>query len=352
MLWRIGDGSRVHVFHEKWIPGVFPLKETAQNQEFVDDSKVSSLIDMETREWNRQLIDQLISPWLAQRIKAIPLCQTLQEDCIVWRQSKDGNYSVKTGYQISWGSEFNGLRNLQNRSCSVMDLMCRVRNEGKSVEQFSVLAWFIWCRKNKSHFKEPCLSPEKLFEAAAKALAEFQVKKAESLPKQNPAIQKWHPPQTDTYKINYDGAVFTKSNEAGIGVVVRNEKGEVMASLAEKIGMPVGGVEVIEAMAARKAILLAVELGFHQCIIEGDSEIVFKALTEGVSNHSSFGHIIKDCKSIMASLRSCSFSHVRRQGNGVAHALAKRAKNSYPLLVWMEAVPPDISFLVHIGVIP
>ena len=50
--------------------------------------------------------------------------------------------------------------------------------------------------------------------------------------------------------------------------------------------------------------------------------------------------------------RTCSFSRVRRQGNGVVHALAKRAKNSYPLLVWMEVVPPGISYLVHIDVIP
>ena len=164
--------------------------------------------------------------------------------------------------QISWGSEFNGLRNLHHRPCSVSDLMCKVKHKVKSLEKFSVLAWFIWCRRNKSHFYEPCLAPEKLFEAASKSLVEFQVKKAESVPKQKPAILKWHPPSIDTYKINYDGTVFTESNEAGLGIVVRNEKGEVMASLAEKIGMPLGGVEVIEAMATRRAILLAVELGF------------------------------------------------------------------------------------------
>lgn len=88
-------------------------------------------------------------------------------------------------------------------------------------------------------------------------------------------------------------------------------------SLAEKIGMPSGGGEVIEAMVARREILLAVELGFQQCIIEGDSEIVFKALTEDVFVRSSFGHIIKDDKSIMVLLQTCSFSHVRRQGNEV-----------------------------------
>ena len=114
--------------------------------------------------------------------------------------------------------------------------------------------------------------------------------------------------------------MFTESDEAGLGVVARNQRGEVMASLAEKIGMQFGGVEVIEAMAVRREILLAVKLGFQNCIIEGDSEIVFKALMEGVSDRSSFGHIIKHCKSIMGSLRTCSLSHVRWQGNGVAHA--------------------------------
>ena len=93
--------------------------------------------------------------------------------------------------------------------------------------------------------------------------------------------------------------MFTELDEAGLGAVACNERGEVMASLAEKIGMPFGGVEVIEAMSARRAILLAVELGFQNCIIEGDSEIMFKALMEGVSDRSSFGHIIKDCKSLM-----------------------------------------------------
>ena len=31
-----------------------------------------------------------------------------------------------------------------------------------------------------------------------------------------------------------------------------------------------------------------------------------------------------------------------RQGNALADALAKRARLSSPLLVWMESVPPDL----------
>ena len=62
--------------------------------------------------------------------------------------------------------------------------------------------------------------------------------------------------------------------------------------------------------------------------------------------HSAMGVIIKDTMSIIGSLRTFSFSHTRRQGNCVTHALAERAIVSFPLLVWMEHVPTNISHVV------
>ena len=70
-----------------------------------------------------------------------------------------------------------------------------------------------------------------------------------------------------------------------------------MASLEEKITKP-DSVEVLEALAARRATIFAIELGLQRVIIEGDSEIFFKALSGECSNHSCVGHIIKDYKSI------------------------------------------------------
>ena len=78
------------------------------------------------------------------------------------------------------------------------------------------------------------------------------------------------------YKTNYDEAVFEGSEEAGIGVIVRNDRGEVLAALSEKIPY-LGSVVLVEVLAARRAIQFFMELGITQSIFEGDSKIVYKA---------------------------------------------------------------------------
>jgi len=57
----------------------------------------------------------------------------------------------------------------------------------------------------------------------------------------------------EMYKTNYDGVVFEDSKEAGIGVIVRNDRGEVLAALSEKIPYP-GSMVLVEVLAARRAV--------------------------------------------------------------------------------------------------
>ncbi|XP_030941499.1 uncharacterized protein LOC115966398 [Quercus lobata] len=151
------------------------------------------------------------------------------------------------------------------------------------------------------------------------------------------------------YKVNYDGAYFVDEEKAGIGVVVRNDLGQVVGSLAEKIEMP-STMEVLEAMAARRAMLFMEELGLRHAVFEGDSVLVVKALVGHCPDRSSIGHIIKDCKSLRGLFQTCFFSHVKRQGNKVAHALARRVRKFFPLSIWMESVPSDITYLVYVDV--
>ena len=104
--------------------------------------------------------------------------------------------------------------------------------------------------------------------------------------------------------------------------------------------------ELVEILAARRAVLFSCDSGFHNSVFEGDSTSVVKLLQDRCVSHSLGGHILKDIVSHLNSFQSCSFSHIGRQGNAVAHALAQRARFYFPLEVWMEFVPPAISHFV------
>ena len=76
MLWRVGDGSKIRVFHDNWIPRCFPTKSVPYTQDIEDDLNICLPIDQTINEWNEQMIDQKIAPFMAHKIKAIPLCRT------------------------------------------------------------------------------------------------------------------------------------------------------------------------------------------------------------------------------------------------------------------------------------
>ena len=48
-------------------------------------------------------------------------------------------------------------------------------------------------------------------------------------------VIKWVPPQAGCYKVNVDGAVFSKRKQVGMGVVVQDDAGQVIAKLCRKL---------------------------------------------------------------------------------------------------------------------
>ena len=127
--------------------------------------------------------------------------------------------------------------------------------------------------------------------------------------------------------------------------MLSSPRSRVIASLSQEITL-LGTIAQVEALAARRAMEFALEMGIIQAIVEGDSEIIFKDLINFEPSLGLHSHLIEDIK-LLASHFSCiNFSHVRCQGN-VVHTLARRAMLSLILLVWMENVPRDISNVVQ-----
>lgn len=131
------------------------------------------------------------------------------------------------------------------------------------------------------------------------------------------------------------------------GLVLLSEivREKIMVALSEKIQKP-QSIVALKMLAARIATLFARECGIQQSSFKGDSEFVINSLRHGELLHSSIGYFLKDTMSYVSSLQSFSFFHVGRHSNSVAHALAQGARLSFPIVVWMESVPPDINSFV------
>ena len=105
-----------------------------------------------------------------------------------------------------------------------------------------------------------------------------------------------------------------------------------MVSLSQKTTLPFTAIEV-EAMAALRALKLALETGFHQIILEGDLQILISALENNSHSLSNFGHIVKDIQYLAFCFLKIHYSHVRRHCNIVTHSLVRRAVSLYQMQV-------------------
>ena len=83
-------------------------------------------------------------------------------------------------------------------------------------------------------------------------------------------VSRWRCPPDGFVKINFDGVMFNESNMSGIGVVIRDNNGAILASCSEKLPQAYK-VDEIGALATLKALSFACELGFQSAILEGDS---------------------------------------------------------------------------------
>ncbi|KAL0430273.1 UNVERIFIED_CONTAM: hypothetical protein Sradi_0653300 [Sesamum radiatum] len=134
-------------------------------------------------------------------------------------------------------------------------------------------------------------------------------------------------PENGIIKLNYDGAIFSSSSEVGLGVIARDSAGACVwwkSARKRQVSEP----EMVEALAAREAVLLARQFGWRKIVLEGDSANIHHKLNSPQPDSSTTGTVIRDIKSLVSDFDLCCFSLVRRMANKVAHCLARKASVS------------------------
>ena len=76
--------------------------------------------------------------------------------------------------------------------------------------------------------------------------------------------------------------------------------------------------------------------------MEGDCLKVVQALKARESCNTQYGTVIEDMRNQGAPMQACHFQHVRREGNKLGHALARRAVSSIDFDVRVEDLPSDL----------
>jgi hypothetical protein len=85
--------------------------------------------------------------------------------------------------------------------------------------------------------------------------------------------------------------------------------------------------------------LAATYIGFESIELEGDAREIILALGSSAEADSIYGNMVSETRQMLESFPSWRVSHVRREGNTVAHLLAKFAFSLQSQHVWLNSCP-------------
>jgi hypothetical protein len=108
----------------------------------------------------------------------------------------------------------------------------------------------------------------------------------------------------------------------GAGIVARDHTGDCVFACRHQLH-GLRPPEEAEALALRRAVLLAQEEGFDQVIFASDCLSLVQRLNSSRMDRSSAGILVHGIKTMTNSFTSISFIHVKRNLNEAAHILAK-----------------------------
>ncbi|TXG63243.1 hypothetical protein EZV62_010237 [Acer yangbiense] len=134
----------------------------------------------------------------------------------------------------------------------------------------------------------------------------------------------WRPPEPEYYKINCDAAVNNNAGCIGLGIVIRDNGGFVLASCSLMLTAGFDAT-LAETMAIYRGLIFSRDCGLALCCLESDAAVVVKRISEGSHLDSVSGLILAEISTLITNLNVISVSHVPRLANNVAHGLAKFA---------------------------
>ncbi|XP_021815434.1 uncharacterized protein LOC110757975 [Prunus avium] len=159
---------------------------------------------------------------------------------------------------------------------------CELPSDARALSM--VVMWALWSNQNDVTWRSTRRRPHDLVQFVLQYMEEFRC--ANNQPTgchDSLGASCWSCPPSGTIKINFVGAFHTGSTGGGVGVVIRDENGQFLASLAKRV-LYANSAEHVECLAAREAVGFWRKMGGQSVIFEGDSlNTIQDVLSSGVN---------------------------------------------------------------------
>ena len=154
---------------------------------------------------------------------------------------------------------------------------------------------------------------------------------------------KWCPPMAGWVKLNTDGS-FAVNGTAGAGMVLRDDKGNVIYSACREL---FSCREILEAelCACMEGLSLAIQRSDLPVAIEMDSLVAIKLIQEQEKDGSIYASLVKEIRYLL-SLRESCITHLNRTQNQVSDSLANFARTEGRTMTWIGSGPSCVLELV------
>lgn len=145
-------------------------------------------------------------------------------------------------------------------------------------------------------------------------------------------------------KINWDAALDGRKKLMWVGIVAKDLSGRIVAAMCAFLPY-IRVSTTTEAIEAWRAVEFGCEFGFNSIELEGDVREVVLALKSVEVCEAAYGSIIMETHLLLESYQFWMVNHIRREGNMVAHRLAKFAVTHQCHHVWIDVCP---SFVLEV----
>lgn len=99
--WRIGDGGKVRVWGDPWLPDVHQPYITTPDLGYLNAPNVASLMCTDHLSWDCELVRDIFNARDFNQIMSLPLPLVSRTDSIYWGREESGVYSVKSAYRVA-----------------------------------------------------------------------------------------------------------------------------------------------------------------------------------------------------------------------------------------------------------